>query len=201
MQGSYPRDADRPCPRGVAGTIPRMNANLDLPLLAVILIGIGVLVPLIYYGGYGVHRVLEVYCYVPYARRFCRKRGLQPVRWRCGMAFWGGMKTECSVVELNCLGGDGQEYVLELLVWIMGVRGVLKIEPPVPHVTFEVPCPSLIGRRTHIGIDVAGILLFSIGGATLIAHDPISLFGYGDLGFAAWFAYLLISDINKRKAS
>lgn len=176
-----------------------MNANLDLPLLAVSLI-IGVLVPLIYYGGYGVHRALEVYCYVPYARRFCRKHGLQPVRWRCGMAFWGGMKTEYSVVELHCLGGDGQEHVLELLVWIMGVRGVLKIEPPLPQVTFEEPRPSLVGKRTQIGIDVAGMLLLLIGGAALIADDPTSLFGYGDLGLAALLAYLLVSDLKKRRA-
>lgn len=177
-----------------------MNANLDLPLLAVILIGIGVLVPLVYYGGYGVHRALEEYCYVPYARRFCRQHGLQPVRWRCGMAFWGGMKTEYSVVELHCLGGDGQEHVLEVLVWIMGVRGVFSIEPPLPQVTFEVPRPSLIGRRTQIGIDVAFILLFLVGGAALIAHDPTSLFGYGDLGLAALFAYWLVSDLKKRRA-
>ncbi len=74
-----------------------------------------------------------------------------------------------------------------------------KIEPPLPLLAFEVPGPSLLGRRTHIGIDVAFIFLFLIGGAALIAHDPTSLFGYGDLGLAALFAYLLVSGLKKRR--
>ena len=75
-----------------------------------------------------VHCSLE-FCYVKLARRFCVKRGLTPSRWRCGPAFDDtGVKTEYSIVQLDCVDSQEGRKLVELLVWIFGVRKVLRIE-------------------------------------------------------------------------
>jgi hypothetical protein len=74
---------------------------------------------------YLVHRTLE-YCYLLRARRFCRKNGLKVVRWRCGPAFdRSGVKTEFSIVEMDCLDAQKERKLIRLLIWIFGIRKAL----------------------------------------------------------------------------
>ncbi len=74
---------------------------------------------------YFVHRVLG-YCYFLYARQFCRKRDFEILRWRCGPQFdKSGVKTEYTIVELDCLDVHKQRKLVRLLVWIFGVRKIL----------------------------------------------------------------------------
>jgi hypothetical protein len=74
---------------------------------------------------YFIHRGLE-YCYLLHARRFCRKNGLELVRWRCGPEFdASGVKTEFTILELDCLDVQKQQKLVRLLVWIFGIRRVL----------------------------------------------------------------------------
>ena len=107
-----------------------MNALMRIPIW----VDFGVLVlvggPLCFYLMYAVHVALEQYGYIPYAKRYCRRHGLAPTRWRCRPEFKHGLKTESSIVELQCQGRDRQEHVVELLVWFLGVRAVLRVEPP-----------------------------------------------------------------------
>lgn len=79
---------------------------------------------------YAVHRAL-VYCYFLRARRFCRKNGFTIARWRCGPAFDNsGVKTELSIIELDCLNAQKQRKLIRLLVWVFGIRKVLIEEYP-----------------------------------------------------------------------
>ena len=77
---------------------------------------------------FAVHVAL-VHCYIAYAVRSCRKRGYKPSRCRCCPAFDGRVKTEYSIVELDCLSPDKQRTLVRLLVWAFGVRETLAIEP------------------------------------------------------------------------
>ena len=94
----------------------------------VVLVLLSLLSPILWYA---VHCALEKYCYIFYARRFCRKIGFEPVSWRCGPAFdKSGVKTEYSIVEVHCLDSDRQMRLVRLLVRVRGVKAVLSIEPP-----------------------------------------------------------------------
>jgi hypothetical protein len=74
---------------------------------------------------YAVHRGLN-YCYLTHARRFCRQHGFAISRWRCGPEFnQSGVKTEFTVVELDCFDGQKQRRLVRLLVWLFGIRRVL----------------------------------------------------------------------------
>ena len=77
---------------------------------------------------YIVHRLLNV-LYLIYAKRFCEKNGFRPVRWRIGMAFnTRGIKTEYSIVQLDCVDSQNQKRFVSLLVWAFGIRKVVKNE-------------------------------------------------------------------------
>ncbi len=75
-----------------------------------------------------VHRGLE-HCYLWFGSRFCKKRGLAVSRSRCGPTFIGRVKTEYSIVELDCADPQKGKTLVRLLVWIFGIRKVLSIEP------------------------------------------------------------------------
>jgi len=67
--------------------------------------------------------------YIIHACRFCRKSGLAPVRCRLRTAFdASGIKTEFTIVELDCRDGSDRPTVVRLLVWVFGVRKVLDAE-------------------------------------------------------------------------
>lgn len=77
---------------------------------------------------YGVHCLLNNLA-VWYAKRFCRNLGLAVSRGRYRIAFdESGMKTECTLVELDCLDAQGQRRLVRLLVWMLGVRQLLSNE-------------------------------------------------------------------------
>ena len=66
--------------------------------------------------------------YLMHARRFCRKNGFAPVRWRGAPAFDStGVKTEFSLLELDCLDAQGRRKLVRLLIWAFGVRKVLSV--------------------------------------------------------------------------
>jgi hypothetical protein len=70
---------------------------------------------------YYVHCLLNV-LYLIYAKRFCTKYGFRPVRWRVGMAFnTRGIKTEYSIVQLDCVDSQSQKRFVSLLVWAFGI--------------------------------------------------------------------------------
>src|SRR5215469_4526913 len=95
-----------------------MLAKLDGPGVAVV-VGAGVLaLPLFYFVHYGLE-----YCYLVHARRFCRRHGLELSRWRCEPACdKSGLKTEFTLVELDCLDNQKQRRLVRLLVWVFGVH-------------------------------------------------------------------------------
>jgi hypothetical protein len=75
-----------------------------------------------------VHNALER-CYVMYSLRYCRKSGFEPSRWRCGPEFdESGLKTEFSLVELDCLDIHGERRLIRLKVWVFGIRKLLGAE-------------------------------------------------------------------------
>ena len=58
-------------------------------------------------------------CCVLHARRWCKRRGLEILRWRWATAFDAtGIKTEFTVVEVDCRERDGKRIVHRFLVWI-----------------------------------------------------------------------------------
>lgn len=59
------------------------------------------------------------------ARRWCARQGMTPLRWRSGPEFDStGIKTEFTVVEVECdHPEDGRKYV-QLRIWVFGVRQV-----------------------------------------------------------------------------
>lgn len=74
---------------------------------------------------YAVHRGLN-YCGLRHAQRFCRQHGFAISRWRCEPAFdQSGIKTESTLVELDCLDSQQQRRLIRLSVWLFGIRKVL----------------------------------------------------------------------------
>jgi hypothetical protein len=71
-----------------------------------------------------VHRVLDRIC-VGHARRFCEKNGLKVTRFRWQPAFDPtGVKTEFTLVQLDCLDAQMQRKLVLLVVWPFGFRGI-----------------------------------------------------------------------------
>jgi len=95
-----------------------------LIILAVVVLGIPALIYLLWL----VHRTLDR-CGIAYARRFCTRRGFAVQRSRSGMAFdQTGVKTEFTIVEVDCLDARQQRRLIRVLVWIFGIRRVLSDE-------------------------------------------------------------------------
>jgi hypothetical protein len=116
--------------------------------------------------------------YLFYARRFCQKVGLTPLHSRSGPAFdVFGMKTEFTIVEVECRNADQSIKIIRLLVWIFGVRRVLKPEqpPPPPPVPPEL-LPRIIPYNPSIRlIAVCFGLAALICGASALFHLPRSV--------------------------
>ena len=75
-----------------------------------------------------VHCGLDRVC-IRHARRFCNRRSLDIRRVRCQPAFEpSGIKTEFTLVQLDCLEGQNQRRLVLLLVWPFGVRKLLSNE-------------------------------------------------------------------------
>ncbi len=68
-------------------------------------------------------------CYLAYARRYCKRHGYAVSRYRCGPLFdKDGIKTEYSLVEIDCLDRNQRHTLLRLKVWAFGVRQVLSVD-------------------------------------------------------------------------
>lgn len=68
-------------------------------------------------------------CYLAYARRYCKKNGYAIARYRCGPLFdKGGVKTEYSLIEIDCHDHEQRHLLLRLKVWAFGVQQVLSSE-------------------------------------------------------------------------
>ena len=68
-----------------------------------------------------VHGVLECLS-VSHGQRFCRRRGLQANRVRWRPAFdTSGVKTEFTLIQLDCFDPRKQRRLVTLLVWPFGV--------------------------------------------------------------------------------
>lgn len=77
-----------------------------------------------------VHQGLERLC-LWHAHRHCQRQGLTPRRFRCQPARDdAGIKTEATLVELDCSDVQGEGKIVRLLVWPLGVRQVLDSDIP-----------------------------------------------------------------------
>jgi hypothetical protein len=103
-------------------TIPLASVAPELVIVSVVA---GVLaLPLFVLVHRGSH-----YCCLAHAKRYCRKNGIELKRWRCGPQFDAtGVKTEFTVIQLDCLDGEKRRKLISLSVWIFGVRKVLADE-------------------------------------------------------------------------
>src|SRR5687767_10567800 len=87
-------------------------------IVALVVVGVPALICLLWF----VHRTLDRMC-MRHARRFCSRRGLEIRRVRCQPAFeQSGVKTESTLVQLDCLDIQKQRRLVLLLVWPFGVR-------------------------------------------------------------------------------
>jgi hypothetical protein len=95
-----------------------------LSILALVALGI----PAFIYLFWGVHCALD-YCCVRHARRFCRRNGLEICRLRWQPAFEpSGVKTESTLIQLDCFDDQKQRRLVLLLVWPLGIRKMLSDE-------------------------------------------------------------------------
>jgi hypothetical protein len=80
-----------------------------------------------------IHRTLDRIC-VKHARRFCRRHGLEISRVRWQIEFERrsdgrrGVKTEFTLVQLDCFDVQKQRRLVLLRVWPLGVRKLVSDE-------------------------------------------------------------------------
>ena len=87
---------------------------------------IGLIALLALFLGYWVNVALIKYCYLWYARRFCRKNKLELLAWKAGYCFEesGGkrVKIEYTAFALDRRDCQGERRVVNLLVSVLGVK-------------------------------------------------------------------------------
>jgi hypothetical protein len=98
---------------------------------AFLIAGYVVAIPALVYLLWVVHCTLDRVC-VRHAKRFCRQHGLEICRVRCQPAFEpsGGkrVKTESTLVQLDCFDAQKQRRLVLLLVWPFGVHKLVSDE-------------------------------------------------------------------------
>lgn len=93
-------------------------------IVALVVVGVPALIYLLWV----VHCTLDRVC-MRHARRFCSRSGLDIRRVRCQPAFEpSGVKTESTLVELDCFDTQKQRRLVLLLVWPFGVRKLVSDE-------------------------------------------------------------------------
>lgn len=96
-----------------------------------IIAGYVVAIPALIYLLWVVHCTLDRVC-VWHARRFCSRQGLEISRVRYQPAFEpsGGkrVKTESTLVQLDCFDAEKQRRLVLLMVWPFGVRKLVSNE-------------------------------------------------------------------------
>jgi hypothetical protein len=95
------------------------------------IVGYVAAIPAFFYSYWVVHCTLDGVC-VRHARRFCSRRGLEICRVRWQPAFEPSLgkrvKTESTLVQLDCFGAQKQRRLVLLLVWPFGVRKLVSDE-------------------------------------------------------------------------
>lgn len=100
-------------------------------ILIVVLVVVGL--PAMMYLLWVIHRTLDRVC-VRHARRFCKQHGLEISRVRWQMEFElrpdgrRGVKTEFTLVQLDCIDIQKQRRLVLLRVWPLGVRKLISDE-------------------------------------------------------------------------
>ena len=85
-------------------------------------------IPAMLYLAWIVHCTLDRVC-LKHARRFCDRSGLEICRVRWQPEFEeSGLKTESTLVQLDCLDAQRQRKLVLLLVWPFGVRKLVSDE-------------------------------------------------------------------------
>jgi hypothetical protein len=81
-------------------------------------------VPMMYSVHLGMNRICRWH-----ARTHCAKNHLQILSWKIYPAFDpSGVKTEFTLVEVDCLDAQKQRQFVRLLVWPFGIRRILASE-------------------------------------------------------------------------
>lgn len=109
-------------------------------LLIIVLVVFGI--PAALYLFWSVHCALDRLC-MGHARRYCRRRGLEISRVRCQPAFdQSGVKTESSLVQLDCFDARKERRLVLLVAWPFGVRKMVSDEsyPESYDVQWPQPC-------------------------------------------------------------
>ena len=93
--------------------------------------GYVVAIPVVIYLFLFVHRTLDRIC-VRHAQHLCRRLGLEisRVRWQPAFKQSGGkrVKTEWTLVQLDCFDAQQQRRLVTILVWPFGVRKLISDE-------------------------------------------------------------------------
>jgi hypothetical protein len=88
-------------------------------------------IPVLLYLFWVVHCTLTRIC-LTHARRFCQRNALEirRVRWQPAFEPSGGkrVKTESTLVELDCLDARQQRRLVKLVVWPFGIRRLISDE-------------------------------------------------------------------------
>lgn len=109
-------------------------------LLIIVFVALGI--PAILYLAWIVHCAMDWVC-VTHARRFCKRRGLEMQRVRLKPAFdSSGIKTESTLVQLDCSDAKNERRLVLLLVWPFGVRRILNEEKYPESFDSEWPQPD-----------------------------------------------------------
>ena len=98
-------------------------------LLIIVFVVIGI--PVALYGFWVTHIMLGRLC-IRHARRFCQRHGLvmTRARWQpaCEPVGDRSVKTESTLVQLDCLDGQKQRRLVLILAWPFGVRKLVSDE-------------------------------------------------------------------------
>ena len=98
--------------------------TIPLLILALVVVGVPAFLCLLWF----IHCTLDRVC-VRHARRFCQRQGWEICRARCQPAFEPpGVKTESTLVQLDCFDTERQRRLILLLVWPLGVRKLVSDE-------------------------------------------------------------------------
>lgn len=82
--------------------------------------------PVVLYLAWLVHCIVERIT-VAHARRLCEHRGLEVHRVRWGPEFEpSGLKTEYTLIQLDCSDSEGRRRLVEVLAWLFGVQKVIR---------------------------------------------------------------------------
>jgi hypothetical protein len=111
-----------------------------------IIVGVVIYIPVSMYLFWVVHCTLDRII-VKHARRFCIRRGLEisRVRWQPAFEPSGGkrVKTEFTLVQLDCLDAQKQRRLVLVLAWPLGVRKLVSDE--IYPVSYDSQWPQKCG--------------------------------------------------------